>query len=181
MKDLEWSASICYVSQPRSPQGGELSVVLWCLIFCGRDENSKTEKSTSSQWLLATWMEWQSCPRPKTVHCLAPLEALSLCTNNQSKNLENIADHFKMSSQVFRKTTTVQVSSCSKSHLDPRILLNWKPSERRFHVTVQSSAVRGNLYFYIETQLLDSSGSTFHSTFYTKFWRMVKIKYLGLL
>lgn len=39
MKDLEWSASICYISQPRSPQGGELSVVLRCLIFCGRDEN----------------------------------------------------------------------------------------------------------------------------------------------
>lgn len=62
-------------------------------------------------------------PRPKTIHYLAPLEAPSLYTNNWSENLENI-DHFKMSSQVFRKTTTMQVSSCSKSHLDHRILLN---------------------------------------------------------
>lgn len=144
------------------------------LSFVGGMRIGKTEKSTSSQWLLATWMEWWSCPRPKTVHCFAPLEALSLCTSKQSENLENITDHFKMSSQVFRKTTTMQVSSCSKSHFDPSILLNWKPTERWFHVTIQSLAVRGNLYFYIETQLLDSSGSTFHSTFYTKFWRMVK-------
>lgn len=40
-----------------------------------------------------------TCPRPKTVHHLAPLEALFLYSNDQSENPENVADHFKMSSQ----------------------------------------------------------------------------------
>lgn len=178
MKDLEWSPSIFDPSQPQRPWGRRAEcwdTVSFCVCVGGmRIEHAFSVTLSHMDGVVKALTV---VPGQRLSTALPPWKPFP-CIQITGQRIWR-TDHFKMSSQVFRRTTTMQVSSYSKSHFDHRILLNWKPTQRWFHVIVQSSAVRGILYFYIETELLDSSGSTFHSTFYTKFWRMVKIKILG--